>query len=76
MKAIVIQLPRKLPVLAAATLLLVAQPVPVPAMSCFADLGNCYYSAAAIDGFWQRWSAGLDCEVSFIRCARQDILGF
>lgn len=44
-------------------------------VSCTTDLLDCYQSAAAIDSFWYRWAAGLDCELSFVECGRIAIMG-
>jgi hypothetical protein len=45
------------------------------AVSCSTDLLDCYQSAAAVDSFWYRWAAGLDCELSFVECARIALMG-
>lgn len=63
------------PVLLAA-LLIFTNARPAHAMPCFTDLANCYFRAAVIDSFWYRWAAGLDCELGFASCLRQDILGY
>jgi len=57
-------------------LLLLADAKPAMAMPCFTDLGRCYGNAAALDGFWWRWAAGLDCELSFAACLREDLTGW
>ena len=59
-----------------AAILLIFEATPAHAMPCFTDLANCYYRAAVVDSFWYRWAAGLDCELGFVRCARQDLTGF
>jgi hypothetical protein len=38
---------------------------------CTTELGNCYSAAAAIDSFWYRWAAGLDCA----ECVRIKLVG-
>jgi len=42
---------------------------------CFEDLANCYYEAAKRDSWVSRWLAGLDCELDFIECTREKIIG-
>jgi hypothetical protein len=77
MEAIIVKLLARLPILAAAVLLLLlARATPVEAMPCFTDLAYCYQDAAGVDSFWLRWAAGLDCELGFLSCAREDVLGF
>ena len=66
---------RWIPVLAVGVLLL-ADATPALAMPCFTNLGNCYGRAAAVDGFWMRWAAGLDCELDFAACLREDLTGW
>lgn len=43
---------------------------------CFTDLGHCYEAAAAIESFWYRWAAGLDCELDLVECVREKLLGY
>ncbi len=43
--------------------------------SCNSDLLTCYQAAARIDSFWYRWAAGMDCEFSYVECARKTLLG-
>lgn len=57
-------------------MLLLSNATTVQAAPCFTDLGGCYYRAARVDGFWMRWAAGLDCELGFISCAREAIIGY
>jgi len=50
--------------------------VPRSAMAgCTSDLLDCYGRAAAIDNFWYRTAAGLDCELDYASCVRQRIIG-
>jgi hypothetical protein len=50
--------------------------VPSPAWAgCFEDLANCFARAATRDSWLSRWLAGLDCELDFIECTREKIVG-
>lgn len=50
--------------------------VPRPAIAgCTTDLADCYVRAAAIDSFWYRWAAGLDCELEYTSCVRIALIG-
>lgn len=42
---------------------------------CTTDLADCYGRAAAIDSFWYRWAAGLDCELDYTECVRVKVIG-
>lgn len=42
---------------------------------CFEQLANCYYEAAKRDSWVSRWLAGLDCELDFVECTREKIIG-
>jgi len=42
---------------------------------CAYDLLDCYGRAAAIDNFWYRTAAGLDCELDYASCLRQRVIG-
>jgi hypothetical protein len=42
---------------------------------CTTDLEDCYGRAAAIDSFWYRFAAGLECELDFADCVRSKIVG-
>jgi hypothetical protein len=42
---------------------------------CFTSFGRCMERAAAIDSFWYRTAAGLDCELDLIECVRVKVLG-
>jgi len=71
----IVHLLKALPIVALLAVLL-TKAQPASAMACFTDLGNCYQDAANVSSFWMRWAAGLDCELTFISCARQDIIGY
>jgi hypothetical protein len=62
-------------IMAAMMLIGDARTVRAMASSCNTDLLNCYQKAANIDSFWYRWAAGLDCEFSYVECARQTLVG-
>jgi hypothetical protein len=50
--------------------------VPSPAWAgCFEDLGACFQRAATRDSWVSRWLAGLDCELDFVECTREKIIG-
>jgi len=50
--------------------------VPTAAFAgCFTDLANCYNEAAKKDSWIERWLAGLDCELDFIECVREKLIG-
>ena len=53
---------------------LVASPSPALA-GCTVDLADCYGRAARIDSFWYRWAAGLDCELDYVDCVHQKLIG-
>lgn len=56
-------------------LTLVADATPASA-GCWIGLQGCYYRAAAAHTDWyDLWSAGIDCEIDFLRCARIFFLG-
>ena len=49
---------------------------PRPALAgCTTTLADCYSAAAAIDSFWYRWAAGLDCEIDYVECVRVKLIG-
>jgi hypothetical protein len=49
---------------------------PRPAMAgCVNDLVDCYGRAAAIDSFWYRWAAGINCELDYADCIRALMIG-
>ena len=52
----------------------VAAPQPVFA-GCTTTLADCYTAAAKIDSFWYRWAAGLDCELDYVECVREKLIG-
>jgi hypothetical protein len=57
-------------------ILFVADARPALAMPCFTDLSNCYLRAALVDGIWMRFAAGMDCELTFASCLREDLAGW
>ena len=42
---------------------------------CFQNLASCYQRAALRETWWERSLAGADCELDFIGCAREAIIG-
>lgn len=42
---------------------------------CFESLKACYYEAAKKDSWVDRWLAGLDCELDFVECTREKLIG-
>jgi hypothetical protein len=49
---------------------------PRPAMAgCTGDLGDCYVRAAKIDSAWDRFAAGVDCELDYADCVRRKVVG-
>jgi hypothetical protein len=42
---------------------------------CFEDLKKCYYDAARRESWVDRWLAGLDCELDFVDCTREKLIG-
>jgi hypothetical protein len=42
---------------------------------CTTTLADCFTAAAKIDSFWYRWAAGIDCELDYVECARQKLIG-
>jgi hypothetical protein len=64
-----------IPVLAL-SILAVADAQPAFAMPCFTNLSNCYLRAAIVDGIWMRFAAGMDCELDFASCLREDLAGW
>ncbi len=42
---------------------------------CFWNLKRCYYRAATYKSYVDLWLSGLDCELSFVDCARRAIIG-
>jgi hypothetical protein len=64
-------------VLLCAVILMGFMSVPRVAMAgCGGDLLDCYAAAAAIDNFWYRSAAGLDCELQYAGCIRQVLVGY
>lgn len=55
-----------------------AVPVPANAFSeagCFEELSNCMHEAATRDSWFSRWLAGMDCELDFVECTREKLVG-
>ena len=75
MKVTIVTLLKAFPIVTLA-LLLLGHAEPVHAMPCFADLTICYQDAASISSFWTRVTAGLDCELGFLSCARESLVGY
>jgi len=44
-------------------------------ITCFWSLKNCYQRAARYRSYVDMWLSGLDCELSFVECARRAIIG-
>ncbi|MEX2271877.1 MAG: hypothetical protein WD690_10420 [Vicinamibacterales bacterium] len=42
---------------------------------CFEDLAACFQNAATRDTWFKRWLAGMDCELEFIDCGREKLIG-
>lgn len=63
-----------LPVAAAAALVCLV-PAHARAQDCFADMRDCFNEAAGQDTFLGIWLGGLDCEWSFVTCARSAMVG-
>ncbi len=43
--------------------------------NCTKELLDCYYRAAALLDPWDRFVAGVDCQIQFAGCVRRTILG-
>ena len=56
-------------------LVLLGDTKPVAAEECFQNLKDCYIAASHMRYWVDRWAAGLDCELDFVDCTRQKILG-
>jgi len=59
----------------ALAILLVVAGTRTASAGCFEDLANCYQRAANRDTFGERTLAGADCELEFVGCVRQVVLG-
>jgi hypothetical protein len=56
--------------------ILIGLAAPRPASAgCTIRLFDCYGRAAAVDSFWYRTAAGLDCELDYAECVRLKLLG-
>ena len=53
---------------------LMAVPRPVLA-GCTTTLSDCMVAAAKIDSAWYRFAAGLDCELDYVECVREKLIG-
>ena len=42
---------------------------------CFANIADCFATAAQVNSFWYRTWEALDCELAFIGCIRLAIFG-
>ena len=42
---------------------------------CTESLRECYMEAATRQSVWAMWAAGVDCELSFVQCARRTVVG-
>jgi hypothetical protein len=42
---------------------------------CFEELANCMQRAATRDSWFSRWLAGMDCELDFVECTREKLMG-
>lgn len=63
-------------ILFAAIVLIGVVAVPRPALAgCTTSLADCYIAAAKIESFWYRWAAGLDCELDYVECVREKLIG-
>jgi hypothetical protein len=50
--------------------------VPRPAAAnspCISDVSSCFYRAAGIDNWLDRFLAGIDCEVAFANCVANEL---
>lgn len=68
------RLGRALPVFAV-LLLSVGASRPAQAVECFTELMHCYNAAARVEGYFDMWMHGLDCELTFVDCTRMAVLG-
>ena len=63
-------------ILCAAIVLAGFAAMPQPAFAgCTTELADCYTAAAKIDSFWYRWAAGIDCELDYVECVREKLIG-
>lgn len=42
---------------------------------CTQSLRECYSEAATRQSVWEMWAAGVDCELTYVDCARRAIFG-
>jgi hypothetical protein len=52
-----------------------ATPARAQGLRCVGELRMCFERAAFSGTFWGIWVAGLDCEVDFLGCARDGLIG-
>ena len=64
---------RLVPVFAVIVLVLSSAAPASAEVRCFQDLNACYGRAGQIDSWWDRWLAGLDCEVNLVACLEHAI---
>ena len=69
------QLLRIVAVIGAVVFLLSDAKAVAAAGGCFAQLKECYGSAAGKMDWVDMWLAGLDCELTFTDCTRRAIIG-
>ena len=71
------RLVHRLGVVVAVIVCLVGRGTPARAqgLRCLGDLRICFTRAAFSGNFWGGWIAGLDCEVDFLDCVRDGLLG-
>jgi len=63
-----IALPIRLVLPFVALLLVSSVSKPAEASSCGSDLIGCFSRAGAIDNWFDRWVAGLECELAYADC--------
>jgi hypothetical protein len=61
--------------LAAMFVLTDSRPAAAENFNCFQSLAECYSQASLRNDWISMWLAGLDCELTFIDCARRAIIG-
>jgi hypothetical protein len=76
MKRLLVQVwPRLVPLTLAAVFVVASSQPSEAYIRCAGELFDCYQTAAAVDSFWYRFAAGIDCELAFVQCARIAIIG-
>jgi hypothetical protein len=57
-----------------AIIIVLGQPRPATAESpCIPDATSCFYRAAVIDNWLDRFLAGIDCEMAFVDCVANEL---